>query len=175
MHGNTYTCIPDYAYTWLWRFSHGAMCFCIRLKIVYNDVSNLISYDTGIITISLCLPVTSHSSGKNPGFHYLSVIKFSACSIQWLITVVSVLLATNPCGKNLQSSLFRFGTFCLWPADSIHFHSELRSDTFVLILRVAFSTKIPSFLISWLCCGMWDFRSLTRNWTHLSCIGNVEY
>jgi len=91
VHGNTYTCIPDCAYTWLWRFSHGAICFCIRLKIVYNDVSNLISYDTGIITFSLCLPVTSHFSGKKLGFHYLSFIKFSACSIQWLIMVVSVL------------------------------------------------------------------------------------
>ena len=138
MHGNTYTCIPDCAYTRLWRFSHGAICFCIRLKIVYNDVSNLISYDTGIITFSLCLPVTSHFSGKKLGFHYLSFIKFSACSIRWLITVVSVLLATTTRGKNLQSPLFIYGTFCLWPADSIHFHSELRSDNFVLTLRVAF-------------------------------------
>ena len=27
-----------------------------------------------------------------------------------------------------------FGIFCLWSADYIHFHSELRSDNFVLIL-----------------------------------------
>lgn len=52
--------------------------------------------------------------------------------------VVSVLLATNPRGKNLQSPLFMYGTFCLWPADSIQLHSELRSDNFVLTVRVAF-------------------------------------
>ena len=85
MHENTYACIPDYAHTQLWRFSQGDMCFCIRLKIVYNYDFKLICYDTGIVTFSLCLPVTSHSSGKKSGFHYLSFIKFSACSIWWLI------------------------------------------------------------------------------------------
>lgn len=52
--------------------------------------------------------------------------------------VVSVPLATNPHGKNLQGPLFIYGTFCLLTADSIHLHSELRSDNFVLAVRVAF-------------------------------------
>ena len=39
-----------------------------------------------------------------------------------------------PIGKNLQSPLFMRGTFCIWPSDYIHFHSELRSAHFVLTL-----------------------------------------
>ena len=50
MHENTYACIPDYAYTQLWRFSQGPMCFCLRLKIVYNYDSNLNCFDSGVLT-----------------------------------------------------------------------------------------------------------------------------
>ena len=78
IHTHVYQTINTHGY----EDFHMELCFCIRLKIDYNDVSNLISYDTGIITFSLCLPVTSHSSDKKLGFHYLSFIKFSACSIQ---------------------------------------------------------------------------------------------
>ena len=40
------------------------MCISISLKIDYTDVSYLICYDMDIVTFSLCLSVTSHSSGK---------------------------------------------------------------------------------------------------------------
>ena len=35
----------------------------------------------GIVSFFLCLSVTSHSKGKKPGFHHLSFIAFTACSI----------------------------------------------------------------------------------------------
>jgi len=56
----------------------------LNWKTVYTDVSNLICNDMYIVAFALCLYASSHTSGKKTGFHYLSFIEFSACSIWWL-------------------------------------------------------------------------------------------
>ena len=69
-----YACIPAYAYTRNYKDFHVELCVSLlALKIVCTDASNLICYDMDIVTFSLCLSVTSHSSGKKPGFHHLSL------------------------------------------------------------------------------------------------------
>ena len=54
----------------------------IQLKVICDGIS----IDNS--NLSFCLLVTSHSSGKIPGFHHLSCIEFSACPM-WLLKKLS--------------------------------------------------------------------------------------